>query len=245
MNSRSSKSSHRLQLRLISEDSIKIFIYHITRADFYLNARTNFYNMSWIPRLYKGLKLDSFRPKSRQCVRSHAKIFTDPHTVFRKNADFEQKSPGIVRDQCESFDLICPEHTENMFIGGGQDWFSHVSIGCHKYATSIIALLAIQNFWPSSHGRFTNKIWSIKNPKFWFTITIGPVIFFEFPILILFSLRIQNQKYYKNIIKTYTQKMDPFVVPATLNDTSWSIKSYHEFTNSIIENVQIVHKTVL
>ena len=91
MNSRSSNSSHRLQLRLISEDSIKIFINHITRADFYLNARTNFYNMSEIPRLYKGLKLDSFLSKSRQCVRSHAKILIRPYTDFPKNADFRTK----------------------------------------------------------------------------------------------------------------------------------------------------------
>ena len=34
-----SRTRHiRLQLRLIPKDSIKIFIYHITRADFYLNA---------------------------------------------------------------------------------------------------------------------------------------------------------------------------------------------------------------
>ena len=87
-----SRTRHiRLQLRLIPKDSIKIFIYHITRADFYLNARTNFYNMSEIPILYKGLKLDSFRLKSRQCVRSHAKILIRPYTDFPKNSDFWTK----------------------------------------------------------------------------------------------------------------------------------------------------------
>ena len=48
----------RLQLRLISEDSIKILIYHIMRADFYLNALAGiFYKTT------KSPKSVEFRPR--------------------------------------------------------------------------------------------------------------------------------------------------------------------------------------
>lgn len=110
-----SRTRHiRLQPRLIPKDSIKIFIYHITRADFYLNASSrNFDKTAKSPQSVHRKSKFSDIFHFWQCVRSMWKLGFDLSRTLRK-----------------------------MFIGGSQDALSRANIGCHKDATSIIHLWA-------------------------------------------------------------------------------------------------------
>lgn len=164
----------RLQLRLISKDSIKIFIYHITRADFYLNASRNFLKQkkkSKNRRIFYEIKFGHFWPQIWQCVRSMWKRRFDLSRTRRKNV-YRWRSRWIFS---ALYRLPQRCHINNQLSISKSEIF-----GQFRIDGSLI------KFWAIKIQNFDRP------PRF---EIFRPVIFFEFPILILFSLRIQNPKY--------------------------------------------------